>query len=106
MLSYSSTVIFCLVVINLLLQSEQPSGTIKDQLAAIAPALEQLWKQRDERVKEFSDVLAQIQKIHGEIDGTLTPKDQCREVDKSDLSSKKLNECKSHLKELQKEKVM
>ncbi|KAI4390083.1 hypothetical protein MLD38_002231 [Melastoma candidum] len=83
---------------------EQPSGTIKDQLAAIAPALEQLWKQRDERVEEFSGVLVQIQQIRGEIAGTSTPEDQCPDVDGSDLSLKKLDEYKSHLKELQKEK--
>ncbi|GJW25808.1 65-kDa microtubule-associated protein 1-like protein, partial [Tanacetum coccineum] len=35
---------------------EKTSGTIKEQLAPIAHALEQLWKQKDERVKEFSDV--------------------------------------------------
>ncbi|KAI4374793.1 hypothetical protein MLD38_012746 [Melastoma candidum] len=83
---------------------EQPSETIKDQLAAIAPALEQLLKQRDERVKEFSDVLLQIQKIGGEIAGTVSMKDQCPEVDESDLTSKRLNGYKSHLQDLQREK--
>ena len=44
------------------MQPEKTSGTIKEQLAAIAPALEQLWKQKDERVKEFSDVQKQLNK--------------------------------------------
>ncbi|XP_021898448.1 65-kDa microtubule-associated protein 1-like [Carica papaya] len=44
---------------------EKTSGTIKEQLAAITPALEQLWKLKEERVKEFSDVQSQIQKICG-----------------------------------------
>ncbi|EEF31178.1 65-kDa microtubule-associated protein 1 [Ricinus communis] len=82
---------------------EKTSGTIKEQLAAIAPALEQLWKQKEERVKEFSDVQSQIQKICGEIAGSSnvngTPT-----VDESDLSLKKLDEYHVQLQELQKEK--
>uniref|UniRef100_A0A2P2MAF3 65-kDa microtubule-associated protein 1-like n=1 Tax=Rhizophora mucronata TaxID=61149 RepID=A0A2P2MAF3_RHIMU len=81
----------------------ESSGTIKEQLAAIAPALEQLWNQKDERVKEFSDVQSQIQKICGEIAGNLningTPA-----VDDSDLSLKKLEEYHAQLLELQSEK--
>ena len=86
------------------LQPEKSSGTIKDQLAAIAPVLEQLWKQKDERIKEFSDVQSQIQKICGEITGA---SDQVGSpaVDEADLSLKKLDEYQSQLQELQKEKV-
>ncbi|XAR67414.1 hypothetical protein NMG60_11002166 [Bertholletia excelsa] len=82
---------------------EKTSGTIKEQLAAIAPALEKLWKQKEERVKEFFDVQAQIQKICGEITGT---SEQVGNpvVDESDLSLKKLDEFQSQLQELQKEK--
>ncbi|CAH1428734.1 unnamed protein product [Lactuca virosa] len=39
---------------------EKTSGTIKEQLAAIAPALEQLWKQKEERIKDFSDKLSEF----------------------------------------------
>ncbi|KAA3486856.1 65-kDa microtubule-associated protein 1-like [Gossypium australe] len=80
------------------------SGTIKEQLAAIAPALEQLWKQKEERVKEFSDVQSQIQKICGEITGSANEQAGAPAVDESDLSLKKLNEYKVKLQELQKEK--
>ncbi|KAI6690601.1 hypothetical protein NL676_027429 [Syzygium grande] len=80
------------------------TGTIKEQLAAIAPALELLWKQKEERIKEFSDVQSQIQKICGEIAGTLTIDDQTPAVDETDLSLKKLDEYQCHLQELQKEK--
>ncbi|KAG6385615.1 hypothetical protein SASPL_154451 [Salvia splendens] len=38
------------------LQPEKTSGTIKEQLEAIAPALERLWKQKDDRIKEFYDL--------------------------------------------------
>lgn len=82
---------------------EKTSGTIKEQLGAIAPALEKLWKQKDERIKEFSDVQSQIQKICAEIAGT---SDQLESpvVDESDLSLKKLDEFQSQLQDLQKEK--
>ncbi|KAJ7963721.1 65-kDa microtubule-associated protein 1 [Quillaja saponaria] len=85
---------------------ENTSGTIKEQLAAIAPALEQLWKQKEERVNEFSDVQAQIQKICGEISGNLNLSDEAGTlaVDETDLSLKKLDEYRSQLQELQKEK--
>ncbi|XWS09743.1 hypothetical protein CRYUN_Cryun39dG0015700 [Craigia yunnanensis] len=83
---------------------EKASGTIKEQLVAIAPALEQLWKQKEERVKEFSDVQSQIQKICGEIAGNASEQRGALAVDESDLSLKKLDEYQVKLQELQKEK--
>ncbi|CAN6560585.1 unnamed protein product [Malus baccata var. baccata] len=82
---------------------EETSGTIKEQLAAIAPLLEQLWKQKEERVKEFTDVQLQIQKICGEIAGN-SNLSESPVVDESDLSLKKLDEFQSQLHDLQKEK--
>ncbi|KAK1430929.1 hypothetical protein QVD17_14058 [Tagetes erecta] len=82
---------------------EKTSGTIKEQLAAIAPALEQLWKKKEERIHEFSDVQAQIKKICGEIAGSDELAGSLA-VDVSDLSLKKLEEYQKHLQELQKEK--
>ncbi|KAF8009091.1 hypothetical protein BT93_J0165 [Corymbia citriodora subsp. variegata] len=83
---------------------DKASGTIKEQLASIAPALEQLLKQKEERLKEFSDVLSQIQRICGEIAGNLSFTEQAPQVDEADLSLKKLNEYRAQLQELQKEK--
>ncbi|KAL4298659.1 65-kDa microtubule-associated protein 1 [Arachis ipaensis] len=83
---------------------ESTSGTIKEQLAAIAPILEQLWEQKEERIKEFSDVQSQIQKICGEIAGNLSLSDNPPAINQSDLSLKKLDEYQSELQELQKEK--
>ncbi|XP_027341493.1 65-kDa microtubule-associated protein 1-like [Abrus precatorius] len=84
---------------------EKTSGTIKEQLAAIAPILEQLWQQKEERIKEFSDVQSQIQKICGEIAGDLNSGQAGSiEVDESDLSLRKLDEYQSQLQELQREK--
>ncbi|XP_022846034.1 65-kDa microtubule-associated protein 1-like [Olea europaea var. sylvestris] len=82
---------------------EKTSGSIKEQLAAIAPALEKLWNQKDERMKEFSDVQSQIQKICAEIAGVSGP-EESPAVDESDLSLKKLDEFHAQLQDLQKEK--
>ncbi|CAL5341663.1 unnamed protein product [Camellia sinensis] len=82
---------------------EKSTGTINEQLTAIAPVLEQLWKQKEERIKEFFDVQSQIQKICGEIAGTYEQVGS-HVVDEADLSLKKLDEFQSQLQELQKEK--
>ncbi|KAH0941998.1 hypothetical protein HID58_001635, partial [Brassica napus] len=81
---------------------DKTSGTIKEQLSAIAPALEQLWQQKEERLREFSGVQSQIQKICEEIAGGLSNGPLV--VDESDLSLKRLDDYKSKLQELQKEK--
>lgn len=83
---------------------EKASGTIKEQLEAIAPALEKLWKQKEERVREFSDVQSQIQKICGEIAPNISEQNGPPAVDESDLSLKRLDEYQAKLQELQKEK--
>ncbi|KAK9155463.1 hypothetical protein Sjap_002943 [Stephania japonica] len=85
---------------------DKSAGTIKEQLAAITPELEQLWKKKEERKKEFADVQSQIQKICGEIAGNLKLSEQegTPTVDENDLSLNKLDEYHSQLQELQKEK--
>ncbi|KAI5395697.1 hypothetical protein KIW84_062031 [Lathyrus oleraceus] len=59
--------------------------------------------QPEERIKDFSDVQSQIQRICGEITGSLNHND-VPAVDESDLSLKKFEEYQSELHELQKEK--
>lgn len=89
-------------------QQDRSTGTIKEQLVAIAPVVEQLCKQKEERIKEFDNTLLQIQKIRGEISGTLKLGEQVETpvVDEEDLSLKKLDEYKLQLQELQREKVL
>ncbi|KAK9074236.1 hypothetical protein SSX86_006833 [Deinandra increscens subsp. villosa] len=82
---------------------DKTSGTIKERIASIAPALEQMLKQKEERVKEFSDVQTRIQKICGEFAGS-NELVQSLKVDESDLSLKKLKEFHDDLQELEKEK--
>lgn len=83
---------------------EKTSGTIKEQLAAVAPTLEKLCKQKEQRLRDFSDVQTQIQEICGEIAGKLNLNGEAPVVDESDLSLKKLEEYHAQLQELQKEK--
>uniref|UniRef100_A0ACD5WTQ6 Uncharacterized protein n=1 Tax=Avena sativa TaxID=4498 RepID=A0ACD5WTQ6_AVESA len=85
---------------------DKTTGTIKEQLAATSPSLEQLCRKKEKRVKEFADVQLQIQTIRGEIAGSLQVGDhlQTPHVDEDDLSMKKLNEFLFELQALQKEK--
>lgn len=69
--------------------------------------MEQLRKQKEERIEEFSDVKLQIKKIQVEIAGNLNVGEHTGKpvVDEDDLSLKKLDEYQSQLQELQREKV-
>jgi Ase1/PRC1/MAP65 family protein len=89
------------------LQPEKTSGTIKQQLAAIAPILEQLTKKKNERKREFINVQSQIDQICGEIAGTIEVGEQVAtpQVNDDDLTLEKLKEFRSQLQELEKEKV-
>jgi len=85
---------------------EKTTGTIKQQLAAIAPTLEQLTKQKNERKREFVNVQSQIDQICGEIAGTIEVGEQVAtpQVNEDDLTLERLEDFRSQLKELEKEK--
>ncbi|KAG0500314.1 hypothetical protein HPP92_000386 [Vanilla planifolia] len=85
---------------------DKSSGTIKEQLASIAPTLELLCKQKEDRLKEFTDVQLQIQKIGMEVAGSLANDEKIGMpvVQENNLSLKKLDEFHVQLQELQKEK--
>lgn len=89
-------------------QSEKSSGTIKEQLADIEPKLEKLLEQKKKRIKEFSDIQSQIQKICNEISENIEARDQVKttKVNENNLTLEKLEEFQSQLQELQKEKVI
>ena len=89
------------------MQPEKTSGTIKQQLAAIAPTLEQLNKKNNERVREFVNVQSQIDQICGEIAGTTEVGEQVArpQVNEDDLTLERLEDFRSQLQELEKEKV-
>ncbi|KAG6517001.1 hypothetical protein ZIOFF_020378 [Zingiber officinale] len=52
------------------------SGTIKEQLSDTAPLLEQLSQKKKDRIREFACVQLEIEKIRGEITGTLKISEQ------------------------------
>ncbi|XP_020105633.1 65-kDa microtubule-associated protein 3-like [Ananas comosus] len=84
-------------------QSTQNAGSLKEELKAITPQLEEMQKRKTERWNQFLEVIEQIRKITFEIGPTdYTPAKLV--VDESDLSTRKLEELHKQLQCLQKEK--
>jgi protein regulator of cytokinesis 1 len=95
--------------INSPIKTEKRSASLKEKLASVTPLVEELKKKKEERVKQFTDIKAQIEKISGEICGTFSVNDDVSVsstggVDEQDLSIRRLNEYQTHLRSLQKEK--
>lgn len=78
---------------------------MKEKLAAVTPLVEDLRLQKEERVKQFSDIKAQIEKISGEISGYSDSLNKSLTLQEQDLTLRKLNEYQTHLRTLQKDKV-
>ncbi|KDP26794.1 hypothetical protein JCGZ_17952 [Jatropha curcas] len=85
---------------------EKMSGTLKEQLDAITPALREMRLRKEERVNQFRAVQGQIQKISAEIAGQSVYDDSITNVtvNENDLSLKKLEEHQVELQRLHKEK--
>ena len=83
------------------------TGTLKEQLNSITPALKEMQLRKEERVKQFRAVQSQIQKISGEIAGRSEYNDTSSSivVNESDLSLKRLEEYQNELQRLHNEKV-
>lgn len=82
-------------------------GSLKEQLSAIKPVLEDLRLKKEDRIKALSEIQAQIVWITTEIAGNIpsfTSDDAG--INERDLTVKKLGELKSHLEELQTEKIL
>ncbi|KAK6934019.1 hypothetical protein RJ641_036913 [Dillenia turbinata] len=80
-------------------------GTLKEQTRAINLVLEKLRIKKQERVKQFSDVLSSISVISVEISGASPSKNRGDPLgNANDLTLKKLEELRAHLQELQAEK--
>ncbi|KZV40010.1 65-kDa microtubule-associated protein 8 [Dorcoceras hygrometricum] len=85
---------------------EKMTGTLKEQLNAITPALREMQLRKEERVKKFRVVQGQIHKISAEIEGRTEYNDTSTVlVNENDLSAKKLEECQAELQRLHCEKV-
>lgn len=94
--------------LNLQNQAEKRSKSLKEKLASVAPLVDDLKMKKEERMKQFSNMKVQIEKISGEIAGynhVNTAAISSLTFDEQDLSLRKLNEFQCHLQTLQKEKV-
>ncbi|XP_026412902.1 65-kDa microtubule-associated protein 1-like isoform X2 [Papaver somniferum] len=82
-------------------------GTLKDQISAIKPVLEDLRRKKDERVKEFQKIQSQIVQLLAQLAGNAHHDNSSDpQVDECDLTVVKLGELKSQLQELQREKTV
>ncbi|GAA0139547.1 non-motor microtubule binding protein [Lithospermum erythrorhizon] len=87
-------------------RQERMTGTLKEQLESITPALKEMQLRKEERLKQFRAVQGQIQKISAQIAGESEYKESSSNVivDETDLSHKKLEEYQTDLQRLLKEK--
>ncbi|CAN6910186.1 hypothetical protein Bca4012_078345 [Brassica carinata] len=94
--------------INSPIKMDKSSKSLKEKLAAVTPLVEELRIQKEERMKQFSDIKAQIEKISGEISGYSEHLNKgmisSLTLEEQDLTLRKLNEYQTHLRTLQKEK--
>ncbi|XP_060184190.1 65-kDa microtubule-associated protein 6-like [Lycium barbarum] len=92
--------------INSPIQSGNKSASLKEQLGLIMPLVDDLKAKKDERVKQFADIKAQIEKITAEISGCCNIANSLStlNLEEHDLSTRKLSECQSNLRALQTEK--
>ncbi|XP_043721778.1 65-kDa microtubule-associated protein 6-like isoform X1 [Telopea speciosissima] len=91
------------LALNTQTQTDKLSATLKEQLASVSPLVEDLKMKKEERIKQFSDLKAQIEKISGEISGYTQPNGAVT-MEVQDLSLRKLTEYQTCLHNLQKEK--
>ncbi|XP_047333091.1 65-kDa microtubule-associated protein 8 [Impatiens glandulifera] len=78
---------------------EKMKGTLKEQLASITPALHEMQLIKEERLKQFQSIQAQILKISSEIAGRAESNIPSMTY-KNDLSIKKLEEYQNQLQRL------
>ncbi|GAB4827746.1 hypothetical protein Ancab_034632 [Ancistrocladus abbreviatus] len=87
--------------------SRMAKGTLKEQISAIQPVVEDLRLKKQERFKQFSETQSQIIYICAEIAGNDQLINNAEpQVDEQDLTIKRLADLKSHLGELQNEKAL
>lgn len=88
-------------------RAQKAAASLKQKLASVTPLLEDLRMKKDERMKQFSDLRTQIEKINGEISGYSSQSDTMMNsltLEEQDLSTRRLSEYQTHLQTLQKEK--
>lgn len=85
---------------------DEKHTSLKDQLAALTPLLEDLRAKKEERVKQISNVQSQIEKIKAQIsDHNYQNNDSLKQLnDEHDLSTRRISDLQMQLRNLQKEK--
>ncbi|CAN7062448.1 hypothetical protein IGI04_016805 [Brassica rapa subsp. trilocularis] len=81
-------------------------GSLKEQISAVKPVLEELMVKKDMRWKEVSEIVTQIAEISSNIAGNDSPVSSGFEVDGSDLTKRKLDELRARLQDLRSEKAV
>uniref|UniRef100_A0A0D9XEC8 Microtubule-associated protein MAP65-1a n=1 Tax=Leersia perrieri TaxID=77586 RepID=A0A0D9XEC8_9ORYZ len=91
---------------KLYLKKDKSVVPLKEQLAAVVPVLESLKGKKEDRIKQFSDIQSQIEKIRSELSEYSDDDKKANTliVDENDLSTRKLNNYQAQLRTLQKEK--
>jgi protein regulator of cytokinesis 1 len=85
------------------MQPEKMSGSLKEQLNSITPALQEMQMRKETRLKQFIEVQTEVQRIASEIAGHSENEDVT--VNEEDLSLKKLEDHQNELQRLKREKV-
>ncbi|KAK1305744.1 65-kDa microtubule-associated protein 3 [Acorus calamus] len=85
-------------------KTDQSGVSLKEELKAIVPQLEEMRKRKSDRRIQFLEVLEKIQKASVEI-GSVDVNMSMMVVDETDLSLKRLEELQKQLQALQKEKA-
>ncbi|KAE9450858.1 hypothetical protein C3L33_17257, partial [Rhododendron williamsianum] len=96
----------CLEVYRRKTQMEKKAASLKEQIAYVTPLVEDLKLKKEERVKQFVELKAQIDKITAEVSGYghLINAASSLNLEEQDLSLRKLTEYQTELQTLQKEK--
>ncbi|KAM0912973.1 hypothetical protein ACQ4PT_012455 [Festuca glaucescens] len=91
---------------KLYLKKDKNYVSLREQLAAVAPVLDNLKCKKEERIKQYYDIQSQIEKIRSELS---EPNDQGDNTNSTaayehDLSTRRLNSLQAQLRALQKDK--
>ncbi|XP_044494221.1 65-kDa microtubule-associated protein 6-like isoform X1 [Mangifera indica] len=92
--------------LNIHSPTEKRLTSLKEKFASIAPLVDDLRIKKEERMKQFSDIKTQIEKISGEISGYDNLNNSLINLflEEEDLSIRRLADYQTHLLTLQKEK--
>uniref|UniRef100_A0A453KYY5 Uncharacterized protein n=3 Tax=Aegilops tauschii subsp. strangulata TaxID=200361 RepID=A0A453KYY5_AEGTS len=91
---------------KLYLKKDKGYVSLKEQLAAVTPVLDDLKCKKEERIKQYYDIRSQIEKIRSELSEHNDKGDHVNSpaADEHDLSTRKLNSYQAQLSTLQKDK--